>query len=467
MNRKIYMNTLKALLLACGFFLMNTVPLRAQTGLTMYNMHYLPQSNYLNPANVPTNKVNISLPGFSGTAYSNLLSLDNMGYSFRQLTDGDFDEQTIISNLLSNAQTNNRLNSTAQLELLGVGIRSGRHYFSFSIREQISTQLEVPRELFQFLHDYNNDFANGQSLYDVSDISLSAQYYRPYMFSYAFELSENLTLGAQVSYISGLFNVTTVNNTIELTQPSPLEIGFNINGQFHAQTAGLSFPDSEEFTFGDGFLRPRNHGIGFGLGGKLTLLDKKLELSASAINLGSIVWKNRVSNNYINISTIEEEEDLEGAVESFLDLEAPEDASFSQMLHPSVFLSGNYFLNPNSSIGILMYGKPVDGAMNPNFGLTYNTQVKKWLGVGAGYYFADNTHSLGAGVSLNLGPVQWYVISDNFLFFFNPGSSRRIHGQTGINLTFGRMTREESMVFEGEEEGAFEEVVFEGEEGGF
>ncbi|MFM7586419.1 MAG: hypothetical protein ACKO6M_05305, partial [Bacteroidota bacterium] len=54
------------------------------------------------------------------------------------------------------------------------------------------------------------------------------------------------------------------------------------------------------------------------------------------------------------------------------------------------------------------------------------------------YTFAEGSGAhLGGGFCLNLGPIQWYLISDNWSLLFLPERSTLVHAQTGINLLFG------------------------------
>ena len=47
-------------------------------------------------------------------------------------------------------------------------------------------------------------------------------------------------------------------------------------------------------------------------------------------------------------------------------------------------------------------------------------------------------NNAGAGIAFNGGPVQFYLISDNWIGTINPLSNNTAHFQFGFNLIYGR-----------------------------
>ena len=58
-------------------------------------------------------------------------------------------------------------------------------------------------------------------------------------------------------------------------------------------------------------------------------------------------------------------------------------------------------------------------------GLAYNYHLGNFLSATASYSIYNRSYSnVGLGVSVNLGPVEIYCLTDNFLSFWNSQSKR-------------------------------------------
>ena len=87
----------------------------------------------------------------------------------------------------------------------------------------------------------------------------------------------------------------------------------------------------------------------------------------------------------------------------------------------------------------MFYSQIFDKAVHPGIALSYNQKVGKWLNASASYSAYNRSYNnIGLGLSLNGGPIQLYVVSDNVLGIFFPHNTKNLHFHAGINLTFGR-----------------------------
>jgi hypothetical protein len=444
-------NTVYAFFCAFLFsFLLINHHAKAQAGLTLYNMTYIPQANQLNPAHIPLSKVSISLPGISGNHFlggSNISSLNGLGLDWGGVIDGEFDGDVFVDNLLDDllqqAGSSNRAFANYQTDLLGVGVRiKHRHYLGFNIQQSIQSQVVLPYDAFRLARDFNRDFENGGGTYNFDGTSFSVVAHRPYTLTYAYEVSPEITFGVQASYITGIASLYSETEQAFFTQPADNPLGVEMSGRIEFATAGLMDSDST-FLSGEDILwgRQGNRGLGFGVGGTVLLLDDQLEISASAVNLGFINWRNNISTTVLDVNLVDQSDSIQQLFDELYDLEYTPNQSYGQNLHPQLFFGANYFLADQTSVGLLLRGTPVAGRLNPAIGAFFNTRVQKWLGVSVGYNYSDRSHQLATGLSLNLGPVQWYVVSDNLLAPFAISRVQQVQFSTGINLTFGRMSR--------------------------
>ena len=95
----------------------------AQQNITFYNMQAVNQSNYVNPARMPKNKVSIGLPVISST----YLGFSNSGFAFSDLVKKNGDSLDLDFNSFLNALSDrNYLSYALHVDLLNVGVRIGR-----------------------------------------------------------------------------------------------------------------------------------------------------------------------------------------------------------------------------------------------------------------------------------------------------------------------------------------------------
>ena len=117
-----------------------------------------------------------------------------------------------------------------------------------------------------------------------------------------------------------------------------------------------------------------------------------------------------------------------------------------------------YIVDHNNFVSLSFYSSFVRKRWRRGLGIAYNYHLGNFLSATASYSIYNRSYSnLGAGISLNLGPVEIYMLTDNVLafgtlnprdnFLNNNGSSsinidtKKVrNGQVhfGINLTFGR-----------------------------
>ncbi len=105
--------------------------------------------------------------------------------------------------------------------------------------------------------------------------------------------------------------------------------------------------------------------------------------------------------------------------------------------------------------GALVHGELFRGSIRPSLTLSYTQNVGRILQATASYSMTNRAYNnLGLGMSLNLGFLQFYVVTDNILAartaklsndnqsFTYPYNAKNIHIRTGINLTFGRVNKD-------------------------
>jgi uncharacterized protein YgiM (DUF1202 family) len=412
----------------------------SQGGMTLYNMSYIPQASYLNPANTPQTNFYLSLPVISGVGAglnNNFFSLQDVGINLNARWDEGYAD-SLLTSFSRVAQLSNSLGLKGNLDWLGFGLRSGRQYVSFYIQEEIQANLDFPDELFRFLDDYQKDVVGPNTPYLMSGSRMGLSQYRSFNLQYAYDVSPALTLGGKASYISGIYTLDMSNDTL-IAVPGDNSKGFDIVGRMNIRTGG--FIEADTANIKNVFINPQNSGFALGFGGKLTTLEDRLDIQFSAINLGQIFWNQKVGLTELTDESFKNADSLQQIFDTLFRVNERPNFSFRQNLIPEFYLGANYYLSKGTSVGALLRARPVYETIQSSFGLFFNARAGKWLGFSTGYMYADRAHNIPFGLTLQPGPVQLYVVTDNILGFAAPSTARQFHLNVGLNLTFGKTSR--------------------------
>jgi hypothetical protein len=430
------------LLLIFSFF-----PLQAQQNMLLYHLQNIPQSNFLNPGQIPLVKKYIGLPilsGVRGGAGTNELMYDD----FRSWL-GDAQEETDYFGL------NNRISDgigrivlDAEVHLLSLGTRIGKGFASLDIGQVVYASGRFSKSIFTLLSDLQEQPYTGGAplMYDFTNLDLNGAHYRSFSLGYAHQLSSNLSVGGRFRWLQGAQGIWTDKNDLRFrnqTDGSLLEV----MGQLNILTSGLS--GQEDSDFFSHLQTGGNSGFAVDLGGVYQLNDE-WEFAVSALNIGQISWKKQVDYAVIgdHISFTNEDPDTfveqwKTAIEDQLDgMPANPEVRFTTPLPQRFIFASRYFLNPKTSLGLLantvFFNRSTDIAVS----LSANTRMGKILGASvAATYNSYSTFNLGLGFSVDLGPVQVYALADNLPAVFNWKNAGSVQAQLGINLIFGRLSR--------------------------
>ena len=121
-----------------------------------------------------------------------------------------------------------------------------------------------------------------------------------------------------------------------------------------------------------------------------------------------------------------------------------------------------YIVDHNNFVSLTLYSSFVRKRWRRGLGVAYNYHLGHFLSATASYSIYNRSYSnVGLGVSLNLGPVELYCLTDNVLAWgtLNPSQNLSADGQSisvdtrrvkngqihfGMNLTFGRPKKEKA-----------------------
>ncbi len=444
-------------LFAIAFYL----PGFAQQNFTLYNMQRIPQSMYANPALMPLSSINIGLPGIS----SIYMNVSNSGFRLKDILVTTAEDSLKISpdNLIAKLASNNYLTAAAQVDLLSFGFRlKKKHYISFNATEKVLVSFRYPKDFLNFVWKGNGgaDMLGKELQFNFG---IDAIHYRQYGLGYAIQLMDNkLTLGTRLNYFYGMENVWTELSSTSLTTDATT---FDITAKSNLliNTSGLdSNLAGKQSGISNYLLKNGNHGFGadFGVNYKI---NERISVSGSINDLGFIHWKSNLINyvstnsdasytyqgialqNFIkDTSSVRDGlKQMVDSVKGVFNIEQKNDA-YTTRFSPQIYAGGNFHLTDRVNFGLLYYSTFFDKRYHPGLSLSANTMLGRIFSLSATYSIYNRSYNnVGLGFSLNGGPVQWYLVSDNVAGMIFPVSTKNLNLRAGINLTIGKGTDKE------------------------
>lgn len=453
---------MKKIFLALSLLLM-TLGATAQQDLTLYNMNSIGQSVRVNPSLMPFNKDYVGLPGISSVYF--LFTHGGFMYHDFYKRRSDDSVKIDVDNAISKLSRRNLMQMDLQIDLLSFGFTVKKNYFTANITEHATFGFAYAKELFQLLTEGNGPFVGKQL--NFSKTGFDASHYREYAIGYARTIDEKWTAGIRLKYLYGMENFSSSNNNLGFSTASddyhltvPTEIVINSSTMANSD-AGYDQLDSgstsqNATSIRNYLFKRKNRGFGVDLGANYKF-NEKWTFSGSLTDLGWITWKSDVKNyrtkagqyefggvdlkHFINDSTADMQGILDSLGNSFKAQETAD--SYKTYLHAHAYLGANYHLDEKSFAGALVHAQFFKKTIQPTVTLSYNRQVGRHLAFGVTYsYINHHFDNIGAGISMNAGPLQLYAASDNLLGTFMPLDYSTAHIHVGLNLVFGRPQRD-------------------------
>ncbi|GHT01012.1 hypothetical protein AGMMS49525_00670 [Bacteroidia bacterium] len=292
----------------------------AQQSNTVYFMRGIPERNAYNPAFQPESDGYLNWPVFPDFT----LSIGNNSLNFNDIIfNKDGKTMTFLDanagerrddffNALSNTT---RFHSDFSFNIVGVGFRKNKNYFSFNITQKATFGAYLPKDLLSF-GLYGQEKTN---TFDLSKFGVQASLYTEVGVGWSRKLDEKWAVGAKLKYLIGQANIHTSFDDLSLTA-NQNEWTLNGSGTVHTSLPyttipfkdaedGLrgQVPDWDNIEFQDGLTAANyyqaalasNWGLGVDLGLTYQVLPN-LQLSAGVTDLGFIRWSKNLTNAAVN-----------------------------------------------------------------------------------------------------------------------------------------------------------------------
>ncbi len=434
----------------------------AQQDLTLYELRSAPQSHGLNPSKIPLSKGYVLLPVLSG-GYT---AINSEGFTLSdavQPNESTGKLDVTLDKAIDRMKDINSVNFDFRTTVLGFGFRAGAGFASFAVENKTSVRFAIPKSFFEFLWLGNGDpkFLGQRASFD--GLGIDYMQYTEVAFGYARDFNDKWTVGLKAKYLSGQGFLRTTESTLGISTNAD-NYAITLDGQLAVQAAGipgvlidslLGFGGLGIDELGDQIITSGtgNHGGAIDLG--ITYkINEVLSASASVLDVGLINWSasaktktsKPISYTYDGLPLTDfsegsaEPENLIGTLDTLVsNIEFDEkEESFTTLLPVKIYLGGDYRILPKTNLSALTYNEYYNGRFKTSLRVAVTQKVRNFLMATVNYsIYGNSAANVGAGFTINGGPVQFYTVTDNVIAFLLPEKSKNVHLRFGINLTFG------------------------------
>ena len=469
------MKAFSRLTISLGVLIILCIPGEAQINNSIYFMNGVPQSNRVNPAHQPNCNLYIGIPMLAPIRVelsSNSLSYGDIIYphpfqdSLITFLHPEGDKDAFLNQL----KPVNHVVSDLRATIVSVGFRTEYGFFSVDLTTRTDQAISFPADLASLLMDGT---VEGKT-YDLDGIWTDITAFDEFSVGWSHEIMHNLQIGARAKMLFGIADLTTQKSNLAITASQE---AWNIQSDMMV-SASLPFAEviydedgmieeiviDEEIENLSPFALPRymfnfkNLGFSADLGVNYRPMDQLL-LSASVLDIGFISWKDEVHEatydmdyDYIGLELDPFELSDDYTFGDYLDssfsqmgdsllsfLQFTPGGSYSKRLNTKLYVGASYDVTPNINFGLLARTSFLRNQVDQQFTATANFNTGRIFNFTLSYTYKNAyLKNLGAGFSLNLGPLNIYMVSDNALnVVFWPQEARSANLWFGMNLVFG------------------------------
>lgn len=425
-------------------------PALAQFNLGLHQFTGVPQSTFTNPAIMPQAKFFLGLPVVNSVYvnyYNPSFVLDDI---IREVGDSSMLD---FSKLYEDrAGKTFSFNVEQQADLFHLGFRMGRkNFLSFGAYQVLQTRYSLPVDLLRLLQNGSLDPYFRDNPVSLNDIDINVKAYLAYHVGYSREITKKLNVGVRFKYLSGAAGGQTEYAQGGINWQTDSLVVTN-NFRYNASNIN-TLGGGGSLDFGGLAFSPGNNGTAFdfGLAYKLT---KRLMISASVTDLGSIRWANDLTSfvsdsgsftykgGSTNVGENDSGDPFSGVADSlstaFKINRVEPGKEFTTQLNTRYLVSASYEFLKGNQLGVIFSGNRYSEEFYPAFTAFYQSNLWNLLYLRANYTVSPGSFdNLGGALAVKLGPVQVYTVADNLLALGNQGNVSTFNIRLGLNILFG------------------------------
>jgi len=410
--------------------LAGALKLNAQNDMIIQGMRIIPQSYYSNPAFIPQCRWHIGMPGLSSFYMGgghNGFNAKNV-ISVNALDSVELDIESMIGSLKKHNYVSLEMNE----ELLTFGFKiKDKHYINFAATERAFARISYPKDLMEFAF-YGNGAMLDETL-EIGNFRVTENHYREFAFGYSYVYDKTWTFGARAKILFGMSNLNTRRTDITLhTESEFFDITATSDILVNSNEIDNMTDTSEDYEFDAGryLFLTSNMGMGFDFGATYKF-DDKITFGLSVLDLGYISWKSnpmnltsKNSDGSFTYDGVDISEFMEMGADSFMqnladtlidifEVDTTYD-KYKTSLNTRIHASAFYKVTEKDHISALLRMHFYDRRVHPSFSLAYMRKFGNIWHVTGTYSITNRNYAnFGIGWSLKLGPMQFYILTDN------------------------------------------------------
>ncbi len=454
-----------------------------QFGNTYYHMHLVPQANQLNPAFQPECNGYLGLVSpirfnveSSSLTYGDIFAWNSSERKYMTFMHPSGDKDRFMDAL----QPVNVVRAEVVSSLLSFGWRKENLFFTMDFSERIIQEISFPEDFAEFLIYGNKNISD----FNFSDLSENLTHFHQISLGASYNLEDEMQFGIRAKILLGGANATTrrsdvsmktsieewdiksdikVDASIPFLESVPLDDEGFLDMDSIANILDLEDTTLFDILFGlpgegSDLLTPgglktiggiKNPGIAIDFGFSYTPIEK-LTVSASVVDLGFIRWKNYVYNFEQNLDytfdgiefKLEEDyspgEALLDSLKQDLRIRVTKDP-YTTMMTGKVYLGAAYDLREWIRFGGVFRTRIHNYRFYNQFTVSANFRPISMFSASFSYSIMGGSYmNLGLGISLRLGPLNLYFITDQApSAYFFPQEFSSLNFRMGLNIVWG------------------------------
>lgn len=430
-----------------------TFSLNAQTNLNLYNFKNVGQSNLMNPGIRPQANFTFGFPSL-------YLSLQTPEITLADIFNINENPDSTFRRIIRDPNISFKNIGVSQVsDLFFIGFGGKKNYFSFGLQQNLDLYGSPPKDVLGLTQGstFFSNVLNRQA--NFGDVDLNTTAWLGIHGGFTRQINKKLSAGFRVKYLMGLFNANIESSTLQFA--SNID-SIYIKAGFKANSAGFNYKGNiVDYLTGTSDLGINSSnvisgtgwGLDFGLNYKF---NQHWSVSGSMVDFGYINWnKNNITYiqptkefNYkgADIKDLSSFDSIGSRFEKLLDslttqvfVPQESNAAYSTNIGTKVYLGAQYAFNYNNTFDFVFFNNFGYNTFNPALSLAFTKKVWSILDLRiSGSYYNKALNNAGLGVSLNLGPFQTYLFSDNLIAVMQYDEAKFINLRVGVNMNFGR-----------------------------
>jgi hypothetical protein len=425
-----------------------------QQSQQLYLMHYIGESNFLNPAVQSECKWFIGLPIISSVHFN----YANSGFSYKQLIKSSSNGAYIadIDRVINHLGRRTLIGAELHTTLLALGYKRNDYYFAFSAIEKINLPFTFPKDAALLLWKGNTQFEGTEA--GLKGTSSYFTYYREYALGISKHKRNGSFIGIKGKLLFGKLNLSIPKANVTLYTDHDYfnllfqgQVKMNMSAPIiidHSDGRINSGSFDESVSIPELLLNRKNWGMAFDLG-FIHQYTENITISASLLDLGFIRWRSNLNNvkaegdfyyeGPLANNTITDNyfDDLINAFQDSMQIEVTH-VSYTTFLPFKLYLAATYKLNEKIKTGVLLSAviyqtKFVSAA---TISCDYNP-FKNFHFIGSYSMFYRSYSNFGLGFTIGRGLAQFYAVTDNIIGMIWPLSARNLNLRFGLNINLG------------------------------